>query len=241
MYLLHLGGCLLHLAANPYILVRLECGLGLRPYLVDVGVEVLIPWRARRLRHGAADRPETAVARLVAQERRFVRRADEDALAREFRCALAIGHAVDVRLLADELLDGFDVLVLHGRELADLDDPHAAQLLIRLLAPDAVQRIGEPLLAEFLEEVALADALRAFQHDHVVELQPWAHDAADACNQHLSCRRPRERCVLRAEAVDEQRVHALLAIPLQAAEILAHLMEHVPHGAVQHLVLDLLL
>ena len=142
-----------------------ESGDGLGPELVAVARERVEVDRA------AADRPEAAVAGLVAQVGLGVDGAGEHTLARHLDGVAAIGRPEAVGGAGQERLDPRDLGPADGVELGDLDDPDALHVHGGVLGAEVRQLVGEPVFAgEDLQRGRLPRALRAFEDQHVVGL-----------------------------------------------------------------------
>ena len=138
--------------------------------------------------------------------------------------AVAIGVAELVVLTGDEGLDRLHVHLLEARQLAQLQDPVALQLLRSCLVLHVAdgQTVGEPFVAQLGKERALAHALGAVEHDHAVELDPRLVDVGDGGDHHPARDGPNVQRVGTAQIVDEQRLHAGHAIPFrQRFEVVA--------------------
>ena len=173
--------------------------------------------------------PHAAVARGVGEEAILgVGGAEEDALARVVGHPALVGSAVDVVLAREEGAQGLGVGLAHPGELSELVDPEALQLLGGCLVPRVGQRQGvvEPIARQSRHEGGLADALRAREHEHGVELDPGALDPPDGRAQQLAGDGAGVVVVRRAESVHQERVDARRAVPFgQGAQVVAHGVE----------------
>ena len=68
---------------------------------------------------------------------------------------------------------------------------------------------------------ALTDSLRAYEHDHLVELMTRLERPVDAAKQRLTCHLTSRRVVLCAEVVYKDRLYPRLAVPRETFEILS--------------------
>ena len=207
-----------------------------RPDLVD-GFLIQLPGvktGAVRGSHG----PEPSVAGRIAQISGFgVGRSKEDALPGMRRHAMAEGSPVDIVLPGQEGTQRFNLRLPQTRQFADLHDPVALQLLRGrfILGVSEAQAVGEPISRQLCDQCAFADALGAVQHQHGVELHPGIPDPAHRRAQRFPGHGPGVGCVRGAEVIDQECVHAALAVPgRKAAEVVQNRME----GSVVHHLCD---
>ena len=115
---------------------------------------------------------------------------------------------------------------------ADFDQPFAAQMLADVLAAaDVRQRVRKPRTAEHGAGRRLQGALRAFQHHHVIALAAGFVNPRHHGDQEQAADRGGVVGELGAEPGRQPDAGALLAVPLQAFEIVAHRMIGIFDGA----------
>ena len=193
----------------------------LGPYVLDADVSVAL--------HG----PEASVSGVALQEGGFVGGGKEDALSRVDLDLAAVCGAEAVLLLRDEGLVSLGGRLLVVGQLAELDEPLAAELLHALLALYAGEAVVEPVAAEDLDEGGLADALGAYEGEDVVVLASRSHHAGHGGGEVLAGHRPGEGVVLGAQVVEQEGVEPLHSVPAEALQPLAHRVERaLAHGEV---------
>ena len=209
---------------------------GFRPYLVNLRLRQISEYRFCRTLNPRVHRPEAAVPRLVLQKVVPVGRSEEYALAGKILRPAFVGDAVAVYPLAHELLDPVLFGTVHRLQLADLDDPFAADNLAGVLALKGLHAVGKPFTAQTRQKGAFADALRAGNDQRGIKFNAGAIGSGDGSAQALSHDCPRVDGVLYAEIVGQQRVKSFHAVPDKPVEIIRHGVElvlcHMQHEGV---------
>ena len=228
-----------HAAVEEQVLAKLPVHDGLRPNLLDNIIRQIIE-RAELPRLDAdIDGPPSAAACRVTDEIGIVRRRDEDALAVVVLNRVPVCRPERIILLADELLDDFHLRLLERCELGELDDPEPQQRFHGFLARDRAHGIRAPFSGKALPDETFSKSLRPHERQDVIELASRLHDAGNGGNERLSCGRPRELRILRAEIVDDERFQARLSIPFREAEqIIFHGIVAVSHEVFFHSVIN---
>ena len=98
------------------------------------------------------------------------------------------------------------VRFLHACQLTDLNDPIPLQFFSRSLVVHVgqVQAVGKPLHAQVGDEGGLADALRAVQHGHIVELDTRMVNAHVGGAQGFAAHRADVGIVLSPQVINQQ-------------------------------------
>ena len=180
---------------------------GLSPYLGDVG-SAQFPGLPDALSRDVR-RPEPAVAGGVPQETFFgVRGPDDDALAWVRLHHAPVGCPVLVIHSGDEGFHGFCLGLAHSRQFGNFDDQVALQLLRSSLVFHIRhgERVRKPVSGELREQCALADALRPYEDEYVVELCARPVNPRDCRDQRLADHRAVVCSVGGAQVVNEERV-----------------------------------
>src|SRR5262249_38376337 len=110
--------------------------------------------------------------------------------------------------------------------------PLAAQVLRGVLPDtDVGQVVGEPAIAEHAAGHALEQALRSFDHRHVIGLAAGPVDARHHGGEKHAADALGIFTLFSAEITDEQCIHAWRVVPRERFEIIAHRVEFALTGA----------
>ena len=199
-------------------------------------VQVLLhPFGAHGL--GNLHRPHAAVAGAVARPLVVVAGAEEHALARVLGGPPVKRGAQVVHLGADEGLDQRHVFAGDGVQLRKFVHPAALQLQVAVFVAQVQVRVAEIVAGQHPAERALAVALRAFEHQHVVELaarpqntRHHAHDEPLAHAGQVLAPRLAHGLGVQAQRLEQPHRKALHAVPLQGLQAVAHGVESVVHA-----------
>ena len=111
---------------------------------------------------------------------------------------------------------GFNVRFLHARQLCDLDDPVALQLLRAGFLVHVLQRQGFAVILipdEVFEQGAFADSLHAIQYQNGIKLDAGTHDACHRSRKSFAGDYPHILRVLCLQALNQNLLHPLHAVP----------------------------
>ena len=132
-----------------------------------------------------------------------------------------VGEAYTVLAAGKDLANLADLCFPEGVQLSDFYDPCTTNRLCHLRTLKRVDGVREPCIpCQLAENGALANALRADEDTHLIELAARGVRTVHAAQQSLACSCTGRRVVLCAKVIDKQGVDAGHAIPNETVQVL---------------------
>src|ERR1700722_754013 len=156
----------------------------------------------------------------------FVRRADENALARLYYVFATIRRVIVLSPARQKALEEINVSALEGAQLADLHEPFILDVLRRSLGPEVQTGhvVAEQIASEDATGRAFLVALAALEDEHVVALATRLQRAPDHRHHEHESDLVAVVARLRAHVIGQPFVKPRLPVPSEAGQIIAQRM-----------------